>query len=89
MSQEPPTTPASPKPYPEDWQFSAVLDGGEKSCGDVAIELRLFLKDFPSGERFLLIARYPGVISDIPAYCRMTGNICIAQQYPYFLIQKK
>jgi len=53
------------------------------------LELRLRLEAMRPGQVLQLIARDPGALADIPAWCRMTGHTLIAQQPPEYHIRRK
>jgi tRNA 2-thiouridine synthesizing protein A len=53
--------------------FDQEWDAGDLGCGDLVLALRGKLRAMP-GQVLKLIARDPGAVADIPAYCRMTGH---------------
>lgn len=53
--------------------FDQEWDAGDLGCGDLVLALRGRLRDMP-GQVLKLVARDPGAVADIPAYCRMTGH---------------
>ena len=71
------------------WDYAYEFDGGDKSCGDLILDLKLFVQDLPSGARILVIARDPGAWVDIPAWCLMTEHPLLAEAHPYYLIQRR
>jgi tRNA 2-thiouridine synthesizing protein A len=53
--------------------FDQEWDAGDLGCGDLVLALRGRLRAMP-GQVLRLVARDPGAVADIPAYCRMTGH---------------
>jgi len=41
------------------------------------------------GQVLRLVARDPGALEDIPAWCRLTGHMLVAQQPPVYDIRKE
>jgi tRNA 2-thiouridine synthesizing protein A len=70
------------------WRFSYVRDCGDLSCGDLVLDLRQFVARTPPGARILVVARDPASVIDVPAWCRVTGHVLLAQAHPCFLIEK-
>ena len=91
LSDSESSTSLSPRPpaIPAGWDFSVTFDGGNKSCGDLILDLKLFFQGLPSGTRVLVIATDPGAWIDIPAWCRVTGHIYIDESPPYYLIERR
>jgi tRNA 2-thiouridine synthesizing protein A len=52
----------------------AVLDLGEKGCGQLVMEIMLTMRTLKPGQTLLVIAYDPAAAVDIAAWCRMTGN---------------
>jgi tRNA 2-thiouridine synthesizing protein A len=52
-------------------------NAGELSCGDLVLELRQRMRGAP-GKVIKVIALDAGAPSDLPAWCRMTGNPLLA-----------
>ena len=52
----------------------AVLDGGERRCGELLIALKLEMDRLRSGEILKLVSHDPAAPEEIPAWCRMTGH---------------
>ena len=78
-------SPGSPAPRVAD----AEWDAGDLGCGELVLELRLRLDAMQPGQLLKLIARDPGALADIPAWCRMTGHTLIEQQHPLYQIRRK
>jgi tRNA 2-thiouridine synthesizing protein A len=65
------------------------FDGGDTGCGELLLDLLLFVKDKPDGARIRVRALDPGAPLEIPAWCRITGNELAAANYPIFEIIKR
>ncbi len=52
-------------------------DAGHLGCGDLVLALRLRVRAAP-GQVFKVTALDAGAPADIPAWCRMTGNVLVA-----------
>lgn len=48
-------------------------DAGDLGCGVLVIRLRQRLRAMP-GRTLQVIARDPGAATDLPSFCRMTGD---------------
>jgi tRNA 2-thiouridine synthesizing protein A len=56
-------------------QFSpVVLDGGDRRCVLLLIELRRLIATLPPGAVVHLIAADPAAPLDLPAWCHLTGH---------------
>lgn len=66
-------TNSAPAFAPEAPAYDGYWDAGEMGCGELVMDLRLVLRAAP-GKVLKLVARDLGALSDIPAYCRLTGN---------------
>lgn len=64
-------------------------DAGAMGCGELVMELRVRLKELEPGQVLRLIAEDPGARQDIPAWCRMTGNLMVEAKHPQYLIERK
>jgi tRNA 2-thiouridine synthesizing protein A len=64
-------------------------DAGEMACGDLVLALRQRMNALPAGTRLKLTAQDAGATEDIPAWCRMTGHVLLAQHHPHYWIQRK
>ncbi|MDD5181187.1 MAG: sulfurtransferase TusA family protein [Gallionellaceae bacterium] len=58
--------------------FDAEWDAKDMSCGDLVLDLRSRLRKMP-GKVLKVIARDPGAPSDLPAWCKMTGDELVHQ----------
>jgi tRNA 2-thiouridine synthesizing protein A len=77
MSDVDPSTPV------EEW------DAGEMGCGELILQLRVRLHALPAGALFRLVARDPGAVEDMPAWCRLTGHHLRYAAHPTYLIEKR
>lgn len=71
------------------WECDEEYDGGEMACGELILELRRVFAPLPSGARVCVTALDPAAYIDIPAWCHLTGHRFVAQQPPYFLIERR
>ncbi|GII97434.1 sulfurtransferase TusA family protein [Sinosporangium siamense] len=51
-----------------------ILDGGDRRCVQLLIELRRLVDDLPAGQVVHLIAADPAAPVDLPAWCHLTGH---------------
>jgi tRNA 2-thiouridine synthesizing protein A len=51
-----------------------VLDGGDRRCVLLLIELRKLIMTLPAGAEIHLIATDPAAPLDLPAWCHLTGH---------------
>jgi len=51
-----------------------VIDGGDRSCVALLLELRRRICDLPAGTVIHLIASDPAASIDLPAWCHLTGH---------------
>ena len=51
-----------------------VIDGGDRACVSLLIELRAHLGTLPAGTRVHLYASDPAAPIDLPAWCHLTGH---------------
>jgi tRNA 2-thiouridine synthesizing protein A len=62
-------------------------DAGDRGCGELALELKLRIRRLEPGTRLLLRTTDLGAPADLPAWCRLTGNVLVAAAPPRFLIE--
>lgn len=62
-------------------------DAGDRGCGELALELKLRVRRLEPGARLLLTTTDAGARADLPAWCRLTGNLLVAAEPPRFLIE--
>jgi tRNA 2-thiouridine synthesizing protein A len=72
-----------------DLKYDAEWDAGGTACGDLVLELRIRLQALRTGQIFKVSATDPGAETDLPSWCRMTGNTLLAAHHPVYFIQKK
>jgi tRNA 2-thiouridine synthesizing protein A len=51
-----------------------VVDGGDKSCVRLLLELRHRVRELPPGTVVHLLAADPAASLDLPAWCHLTGH---------------
>jgi tRNA 2-thiouridine synthesizing protein A len=64
-------------------------DAGEIGCGQLVFELRRRMDQLKPGERLEVISHDPGAVTDLPAWCRMTGHDLISAKPPTYIIRRK
>lgn len=67
----------------------AVLDGEERSCGELLVALKRAVERLRAGEILKLVTEDPGARADLPAWCRMTGHRLLWAQGVDYYIQRK
>ena len=55
----------------------AILDLGEKGCGQLLMEVMLAMRKLAEGQTLLVTAYDPAAPVDLAAWCRMTGNMLV------------
>ena len=55
----------------------AIWDAGELGCGELILALKLRMRQLQQGQVLCLTARDTGAPADIPAWCRLTGNLLL------------
>jgi tRNA 2-thiouridine synthesizing protein A len=79
-----PNSPQDRVPHADaDW------DAGITGCGELIMELHLHLMPLAPGAVLHLVAKDPGAIEDMPAWCRLTGHRLVRADHPDYWIQKK
>lgn len=73
----------------EDIYRDTEWDAGSIGCGEFVLLLGARMKTLPLGTSFKLIAQDPGAVEDIPAWCRMTGNVLRNANHPEYIIERK
>jgi tRNA 2-thiouridine synthesizing protein A len=51
-----------------------VIDGGDRACVSLLLELRARIDGLPGGATVHLIASDPAAPIDLPAWCHLTGH---------------
>jgi tRNA 2-thiouridine synthesizing protein A len=69
--------------------FASEWDAGDMGCGELLMLLNPRVKALAPGEVLRLVARDPGAIEDMPAWCRLTGHQLISANHPEYLIRRK
>jgi tRNA 2-thiouridine synthesizing protein A len=64
------------------------FDGGETGCGELLLDLLLFMKTQPKNSPCVVRALDPGAPLEIPAWCRLTGHELLDASHPLYTIQK-
>ena len=73
----------------EDWQYTGEYDAGDRSCGELILELRQYFDPLKAGSLVCVITRDSGAPVDLTAWCRSTGHRMIDMDPPYYLIQRR
>ncbi len=68
--------------------ISAKFDGGDTGCGELLLDLLLFMRKQPAGAIVEVRALDAGAPSEIPAWCRLTKHILLSSEHPFYNIQK-
>lgn len=64
------------------------FDGGETGCGELLLDLLLFMKKQPDESVVKVRALDPGAPLEIPAWCRLTKHELIESEHPIYKIKK-
>lgn len=64
------------------------FDGGDTGCGELLLDLLLFMKKQPAGSIVEVRALDPGAPLEIPAWCRVTNHRLLSSSHPVYRIQK-
>jgi tRNA 2-thiouridine synthesizing protein A len=71
-------------------EYHDAWDAGDLACGPMLLELRGRLGRLAPAQVFRLVARDEGAPVDVPAWCRLTGNVLVAASHPvYYLARRK
>ena len=65
-----------------------LFDGGETGCGELLLDLMLFMKNQPDRSVVRVRALDPGAPLEIPAWCRLTKHQLLASKHPIYAIKK-
>jgi len=74
---------------PQHWHYEDVFDAFELGCGQLLLDLKLFMRTVAPGTAILLATRDAGSPVEVPAWCRLTGNRLVASAHPFYLIERK
>ncbi|MGB7346842.1 MAG: hypothetical protein WBD20_21650 [Pirellulaceae bacterium] len=69
--------------------ISDHFDGGETGCGELLLDLLLFMRKQPTNAIVEVRALDPGAPLEIPAWCRMTKHVLLSSAHPLYKIQKQ
>ena len=64
-------------------------EAGELGCGELVFELRRRLNQVEAGASLEVVTEAPGAATDLPAWCRMTGNTLVSAEPPVYVIRRK
>ena len=64
------------------------FDGGDTGCGELLLDLLVFMKKQPSDSVVKVRALDPGAPLEIPAWCRLTKHELIETDHPIYKIKK-
>lgn len=64
------------------------FDGGTTGCGELLLDLLLYMKRQAPGTEVTVRALDPGAPLEIPAWCRMTQHELIEAKHPFYLLRK-
>ena len=65
-----------------------MFDGGDTGCGELLLDLLLFMKKQPDGAVVRVRALDLGAPLEIPAWCRLTHHQLLSSEHPIYKIQK-
>lgn len=69
-------------------KISDHFDGGETGCGELLLDLLIFMRKQPANSIVEVRALDPGAPLEIPAWCRLTKHILVSDEHPFYRIQK-
>ena len=64
------------------------FDGGDTGCGELLLDLLLFMKQQPSDCVVRVRALDSGAPLEIPAWCRVTKHELLSSEHPIYVIKK-
>ena len=70
------------------YDISAQFDVGDTGCGELLLDLLLFMRKQPAGAIVEVRALDPGAPLEIPAWCRLTKHILLSSEHPFYNIHK-
>jgi tRNA 2-thiouridine synthesizing protein A len=70
-------------------RFDHIWDAGHMGCGELIVLLRGRMLALPVGGVLQLVARDPGAIEDLPAWCRLTGHVLASADHPVYRIERR
>jgi tRNA 2-thiouridine synthesizing protein A len=66
---------------------SPFYDGGETGCGELLLDLLLFMRRQAAGTQVKVRALDAGAPLEIPAWCRLTKHTLLQAEHPFYFIQ--
>lgn len=63
-------------------------NAGDMGCGQLVFELYRRVSELEAGERLEVTAEDIGAVTDLPAWCRMTGHALISADHPTYVIER-
>lgn len=69
-------------------EVTAKFDGGDTGCGELLLDLLLFMRKQPAGAIVEVRALDPGAPLEIPAWCRLTKHVLLTSAHPFYNIHK-
>jgi len=51
-----------------------VIDGGDRGCGDLLLDISRQIRALPPGSRVRIISRDTAADDDLPRWCRLTSH---------------
>ena len=64
-------------------------DAGDMGCGELIVLLRGRVNALRPGGVLRLVARDPGAVEDLPAWCRLTGHALVSAEHPSYVIERR
>lgn len=64
-------------------------DAGDAGCGELVMDLRRRLQRLEPGQELEVIANDRGAEADLPAWCRLTGNVLVSAAPPVYRIRRE
>jgi tRNA 2-thiouridine synthesizing protein A len=64
-------------------------EAGGIGCGRLVMELHNRIRRMAPGDTLEIVADDPGASTDLPAWCRMTGNTLLSADPPLFVIRRE
>ena len=58
-------------------------------CGELIVLLRGRVNALRPGGVLRLVARDPGAVEDLPAWCRLTGHALVSAEHPSYVIERR
>lgn len=74
------------EPVPEP---HAVLDGGDRRCGELIVTIKRALDALRPGQVLKLLSPDPGAREDLPAFCRITRHRLLRAEGGTYYIQRR